>query len=290
MHLTKPLMIVSLVCITSFFGCAALSGDLENRINGLENRSIFLEQKLSESEAQLAVQGGETKEKLLDSTAHLNADIDGILENVKGLAGRIEVVEHQMEIEAQARSADAREQTARFAVIEEALQDTERRISRIEASLNSGASAGVENAPISPPLASSQAPSSAMEGEASTDIDLYKSAKTDFDNGEYDVAKQKFLELIQNFPKSENADNAHFWIGEMYFNQELYEKAILEYEKVIKNYPDGNKVPAAYLKQGIAFYTINNKNTAKILLEEVISKYPDSDEAELAREKLKTFD
>ena len=54
--------------------------------------------------------------------------------------------------------------------------------------------------------------------------------------------------MIQNHPKSSNADNAQFWIGETYYKEKWYEKAILEYQKVIEKYPSGNKAPAALLK------------------------------------------
>jgi TolA-binding protein len=58
---------------------------------------------------------------------------------------------------------------------------------------------------------------------------------------------------LKRFPKSDNADNAQFWIGEIYYRQKWYETAILEYQKVIENYPKGNKVQASLLKQGFAF-------------------------------------
>lgn len=280
-HLTKPLAIIGLVYMTSFSGCAIISGDLENRVNRLENQDIVLKQKFSESETQLAVQDDVTKEKLQTSTAQLNANIDIILENIRTLTGRIEVLEHQMEKEIKTRSAGAQEGTDRFMAFKETLRTNEERILRIEQYLDKAAP--------STSSASSPASSPATGIDTLTDTDLYTSAKEDYDNGQYDTARQKFLALIQKFPKSKNADNAQYWIGEIYFHQELYRKAILEYEKVIVDYPDGNKVPAAYLKQGLAFYSINDENNARYLLEKTVSNYPDSDEAKIAGDKLKTF-
>ena len=101
------------------------------------------------------------------------------------------------------------------------------------------------------------------------------------------AAKKYFQEVIQRYPKSENADNAQFWIGEIYYREKWYEKAILEYQKVIEKYPDGNKVPAALLKQGLAFHNIGDKANSRHILEELVKKYPKSNEAKIAREKLK---
>ena len=114
-------------------------------------------------------------------------------------------------------------------------------------------------------------------------------AKQAFDQGDADTAKKKFKELIERYPKSERADNAQFWIGEIYYREKWYEKAILEYQKVIENYPKGNKVPASLLKQGLAFKNLGDKANARLILEELIRKYPKTSEAKIARDKLKNL-
>ena len=93
--------------------------------------------------------------------------------------------------------------------------------------------------------------------------------------------------LIQRFPKSERADNSQFWIGEIYYREKWYEKAILEYQKVIEKYPKGNKVPASLLKQGFAFSNLGDKSNSRLILEELIKKYPNSNEAKIAKDKVK---
>ncbi|MBW2198143.1 MAG: tetratricopeptide repeat protein, partial [Deltaproteobacteria bacterium] len=86
---------------------------------------------------------------------------------------------------------------------------------------------------------------------------------------------------------SKNADNAQFWIGEIYYHEKWYEKAILEYQKVIEKYPKGNKVQASLLKQGFAFLNLGDKSNARLILSELIKKYPKSNEAKIAKRKLK---
>jgi len=94
---------------------------------------------------------------------------------------------------------------------------------------------------------------------------------------------KKFLEV---YPKYELADNAQFWIGECYYFEKKYEKAIIEYEKVTKNFPDGNKVPYAFLKQGLSFLKLGDKASAKLLLQQVIKDFPNTSQARIARAKL----
>ena len=114
-------------------------------------------------------------------------------------------------------------------------------------------------------------------------------AKQAFDQGDSDAARKKFQELIEKYPRSERADNAQFWIGEIYYREKWYEKAILEYQKVIENYPKGNKVPASLLKQGLAFLNLGDKTNSRLILEELIKKHPKSNEAKIAKDKVKSL-
>jgi TolA-binding protein len=75
-------------------------------------------------------------------------------------------------------------------------------------------------------------------------------------------------------------------VGETYYREKWYEKAILEYQKVVEKYPKGNKVPAALLKQGFAFSSIGDNSNGRLILESLIQKYPDSNEAKIAAKKL----
>ncbi|MEW5804591.1 MAG: tol-pal system protein YbgF [bacterium] len=118
---------------------------------------------------------------------------------------------------------------------------------------------------------------------------VYEDAYQAFLQEDWATAQKKFLVFLDRYPKSELADNAQFWIGEIFYSQKNYEKAILEYEKVIQNYPKGDKMPAALLKQAYAFYAIGRVKEATILLKQVIEKVPQSDQAQAAAKKLEAI-
>jgi tol-pal system protein YbgF len=117
--------------------------------------------------------------------------------------------------------------------------------------------------------------------------ELYLLAKMAFDQGDFETAREEFGKFLTKYPKSERADNAQYWIGEIYYREKWYEKAILEYQKVIENYPKGNKVPDSLLKQGFAFINIGDKANARLVFKELIEKYPKSEQTKVAKEKLK---
>lgn len=138
---------------------------------------------------------------------------------------------------------------------------------------------------------SAKQPSTTQEvkKKALTDDDLYAIAKQTFDQGDFETSRTQFQQLIDRFPKSKNADNAQFWIGETHYRQKWYEKAILEYQKVIDKYPKGNKVPSALLKQAFSFHNIKENPNARHVLNELIRRFPKSNEASIAQKKITEF-
>ena len=119
--------------------------------------------------------------------------------------------------------------------------------------------------------------------------DLYKDAYETFQRGNLEAARRKFEGFIKQYPNTELSDNAQFWIGETYYLQKDFEKAILEYEKAIAKYPEGDKISAALLKQGLAFLELGDKANAKNLLRRVIDRYPNSDQADMAKKKIEAI-
>jgi tol-pal system protein YbgF len=116
--------------------------------------------------------------------------------------------------------------------------------------------------------------------------ELYANAYSIYKNGRYPDAREAFLKFLHQFPQTEFSDNAQFWVGECYYREEEYEKAILAYEEVVKKYPQGNKVPDALLKQGICFRVLGDKTSSQIILQRVIENYSNLPQAEIARKEL----
>ncbi|MFQ5354786.1 MAG: tol-pal system protein YbgF, partial [Thermodesulfobacteriota bacterium] len=104
---------------------------------------------------------------------------------------------------------------------------------------------------------------------------------------EYEKAKAAFKRYLALYPRSKLADHARYWLGEIYYTNGNWERAILEFDRVIKEYPGGDKVPAAILKEGFAFEKLGSKKEARLLLEKLTKKYPGTPEAKIAKERLK---
>jgi tol-pal system protein YbgF len=116
---------------------------------------------------------------------------------------------------------------------------------------------------------------------------LYDLASEDMKSGNYPLAISEFSQLLENFPKSDLADNARYWLGECYYDQKDFARAIESFQRVITDYPDSEKVPAAMLKLGDALLKVNDRGRGIQQLRALIKAYPNSEEANQAKERLK---
>lgn len=116
----------------------------------------------------------------------------------------------------------------------------------------------------------------------------YQAAYDAMKGGDVAKSRELFGKFLEQHPKDKLAANAHYWLGESYYNDKNYDQAILEFQEVIKNYPQHEKVPAAMLKQGLALKEAGETKASIYVLKKLVEEYPKSDEAKLAKEKLRT--
>ncbi len=115
---------------------------------------------------------------------------------------------------------------------------------------------------------------------------LYDAAYQDLTRGNHGLALMGFQEVLTQFPDSELADNAQYWIGETYYDQADYERALEEFRKVPESFPTGDKVPAALLKAGFSLQALGHKQDACTAYRDLVNRFPGSEEARLAMTRL----
>jgi tol-pal system protein YbgF len=285
--LTSPTFaIISKWTIAAALFLMALSGCATRRdVTTIDSRLSEMELRDAEDRRRredFAKNREATEQALRQQSATTRAQIDELREEMRVLTGRIEELEHSVRQQRPVSETSDKPPDDRLARLEEANNQNSQRLARIEQVLK-----------LEPMVIGSKAESRIKpEGPAATakapsETELYNKAKQAFDQGNMAAARKGFEELILNYPNSQNADNAQFWIGETFFREKLYEKSILEYQKVIEKYPKGNKVPAALLKQGYAFQNLGDKVNSRLIFEELVRKHPNTSEAKAASDKLK---
>lgn len=104
--------------------------------------------------------------------------------------------------------------------------------------------------------------------------------------GQYEQAIAAFNDYLQQYPNSEYADNAHYWLGESYYVTRDFGNAIGAYQKVLSLYPNSQKAPHALLKIGYSQQELGQIEQARATLQDVRNRYPDTTAASLASERL----
>lgn len=119
--------------------------------------------------------------------------------------------------------------------------------------------------------------------------DFLDVAQADLTRGNYDLAKEGFVQFLRRYPASTLADDAQYGFAECFYGRQKYPEAISEYKRLILLYPDGDKASAAYLRLGLTYQNLDNLPETKKQWETLIEKYPDSPEAAIAKDRLKNL-
>jgi tol-pal system protein YbgF len=277
-----PAILIFCLTISWISGCA-IQQDIhslqermiaaERQSQELQRRNAVLEKQIQDEMTSLGQSRQTADKKLRTQYASVNVNMDTMQQELRLLTGRIEEIEYLLNRKLADSEVEGRKQQKRLEGIALTLSETEKRLAVLERYLSLDPKTGAVKADQKPTQAPVQK--------------LYDRAKGAYDQGDWPKARQLFTQLLQEQPKSENADNAQFWIGETYYNEQWYEKAILEYQTVIEKYPKGNKVPAAMLKQGMSFQKLGDQSNARLVLKRLTQKYPKTNEASIATAKLK---
>ena len=119
---------------------------------------------------------------------------------------------------------------------------------------------------------------------------LYKKARLLLVEEDYVNSAALFTEFIKNHPQDSLADNAVYWLAECHYSLGEYQKAISIFQDLETTYPKSEKVPDAILKTGYSYLSLDDTNRAHHYLTKVIKKYPFSPAADMAQEKLRSFE
>jgi tol-pal system protein YbgF len=232
----------------------------------------------------------------LSQQANLQADVESLKQQVRGLKGEVEDIKYQLSaINDPDGGGGLREMAGRVQRLE---SNVNTMASQLAVDLGqSGGQPGVQSvAPIgsgeadvqnvapqriAPPPQPIPVASPARADEPAEA--LYAKGMKSFESRNYAQAQSLWAEFMKNYPKHSLAANALFWEGEAFYQMNDYARAALAYQDVITKYPKNIKVPSAYLKQGSSFIKMGNKKAGDLVLQDLVKKFPDSAEAKRAK-------
>jgi tol-pal system protein YbgF len=185
------------------------------------------------------------------------AELQGLRDQLASLEGRIEVAEHQA-AEALEEAKAARQAAAGGG-------------SGAGAAARNGGEAGEEHFVGSP-----------------EEVQAYREARAAWRSGDLEACIDRFRDFLQNYPASDHADDAAYWMADCHYREGDYKAAVLRFADVVQRYPAGDKAPDALYRQGEALLRLGPKygSAAETAFERLIKDYPDSPRVAEARRQL----
>ncbi len=208
--------------------------------------------------------------KQMDSLLKTEADMQVKLQD---LTGQIEALQAKLE-----------DTTYRLSQLSQQIASTNQELKSFRPAPAPAPTPGVSADPnfgVPPPVSTPPA------GTGADPKTLYDGAYNDYLKGSYDLSIREFQEYLQNFPDTDLADNATYWIGECWYRQKKYRQAVEQYDQMLARYPKSDKAASATLKKGYSYIELGEKTKGLLQLQRVVRDFPASDEANLARQRLR---
>jgi tol-pal system protein YbgF len=138
---------------------------------------------------------------------------------------------------------------------------------------------------IAQPAAQSQSPAASAADEKAA----YDMAFQALKELRYADAAEEFQSFLDQYPSSEYADNAQYWLGESYYVTRNYDIALKAFQNLLDQYPESPKGPDALLKVGYTHYELEQWDSARAALTQVQENYPDTTLSRLAENRLRSM-
>jgi tol-pal system protein YbgF len=117
-------------------------------------------------------------------------------------------------------------------------------------------------------------------------VQLFAAAYSDYSRGNYALSFSEFQQFVDTYRSSDLADNAQYWIGEIFLEKKMFQESLDAFARVVHISPKGDKATAALYKRALVFEEMGRREDAVKQLQILIKVYPNSYEANLAKRQL----
>lgn len=242
--------------------------------------------EVSEQDQEM-IYGKKNAENQLESqteAAGAMAVVDEKDELIRGLNGRVEVLENQLANVLAAKEAASAQDAQRMALMQEALTKMELQVNALEAERFNHKIAADDSLKSSDDLEKETQKDLAEASKIEKiKTDNVKSNKTNIENTNAeknsDVAKAKKVNQKLN----------SYEAAEHYLNEQDWKKAIINFQKYTEESPRGKHVADAKYKIGVCFQELGMKEEAMAFYEEVVANYGDTVAGKKSKTRLRSF-
>ena len=170
--------------------------------------------------------------------------------------------------------------------------DLDTRLKRFEQSpgvAGAAPASAATGAPPAPATAAGAPPAPVAGAPQPGEANAYETAQGQRRIGNYQGAIAAFQNFIAQYPRSQLAPRAQYWIGDSYYNLRDYKNAIASQQKLIAAYPDSSTIPDALLNIASCQLELGDAAGGKRTMDGLVTRYPTTEAAEKARRRLATL-
>ena len=253
--------------------------ELQTSVRLLQEQVRELQRTLVERTTQLQT----LVEQAVDAANRMRTTVADLERVVRESQANADARVDSLALQVQALRDSFDETSLRIAKLAEQLADARGVLQSVDARLTTAPPSVLPQQTLPGPA---ETPASAPAAPIPSADTLYAAGLRDFTTGKYDLARQQFADYLKFYGETPLAGNAQFYIGETYYQQKDYQRAISEYDIVLTRHPKSYKIAAAQLKKGYALIELNDRDAGIRSLRQLIREHPNSEEARLAQRRL----
>lgn len=250
--------------LTLIFFMLALSSCLKTRseLAGVEQENIYGERMAAN---QLEAQQSQVTNVASD-TAVVNVTPEEKDELIRGLNGRVEVLENQLQTMTKEREEEKKQFEQKLTLLQEALVKLENE--------------------IHPPAMADDKSADKKSDAAVASVEPGMESSDDLARKEKGVKNEKGTKAEKSDSKKSEKKLSPLEAGEEYFAKQDWKKAILSFNQYTDETPKGKHVPEAKYKIGVCFQQLGMKEEALAYFEEVAANYGSTDAGKKSKARL----
>jgi tol-pal system protein YbgF len=281
--------------------------DFKKVLTGLGDKVVQEEQRTNELSAKLVGRADTLTAKVETDTKATTAHLQDVNKSVGSVAKALETMGGQVMLRVEEQDRRLDELVRSLAAVDAQVGALTQTLHQVrDQAARTASNTAKEDVPVpslqhESPVAGDQSMSTSQNGRVAAlepaqtppprevgrnAREAYDRSITSFKQGNLDAALQGFAQFLVQYPSSEFAPNAQYWLGECYYGKGDYPRAIEAFDRVKVAYPTSEKVPAALLKKGFAYLALKDRYRASSVWRQVVDGYPRTPEAGKAMEKL----
>ncbi len=248
---------------------ALLQDEMRASIKGQNDRLVAMESMLRTMLDQLAA----TKTAVTVLDGSLKARVDGsVVKPVAGLSSRMDSMQE-----------DYRYVRESMDILSSKLTKLSTQVTELNAAIRT------MQAPPAPPGGDLAAPSSSAPPQGVSAERLYQDAMRDKSSGNSDLAIRQFTDFLTWYGNTDQAPEAQYYIGEIYYNKKDFENALRAFDMVLERYPKNAKTNDARFMKGRALVLLGRRNEGAEEFRALAKESPGSELGRRAQSELKAL-